>query len=74
MMHGQQNIKNGQIILTINITVLGCEAVRFGRDESRKKPVDSISMLKNEGRNITRNFDTHPSKYMASYSGKIKLQ
>jgi hypothetical protein len=39
-------VNNRQIISTIKITVLGCDAVRFGRDESRKKPAASISMLK----------------------------
>jgi hypothetical protein len=39
-------INNRKIVSTIKITVLGFDAVKFGRAGSRKTPVVSTSMLK----------------------------
>jgi hypothetical protein len=42
-------IDNRKLFSTIKISVLGCDVLKFGRDESRKKKaVASIFMLKIE--------------------------
>jgi hypothetical protein len=45
-------INNRQIISTIKIAVMECDAVRFGRDESREKTCYFHFHAKNEGRNV----------------------